>query len=394
VGFFHYGDPTSATFDINELEHFVPGTTTPTTPASVDVSTIDTDSSGTITASEVLTHLQSQGIDTVDLYTTYQNISDGGGPWISNINLTPLSPTDTIDLSQLSTLYASVRDSAGEKVALNYLARIQLTGTLNQAPTTSPITLTSSEGETLDIDFDQYVTDPEGQPLSYQVISSDAGAPTISISGGMGTVVMPATTTTTDYQYTYQVTDSQGATATDTITITNTNVNNPSAIADLIQVAPNNTVNGNLLENDANASTIENFTNPAEGILNLNTADGSYTYTAGANTGTFSFSYTIENQFGEQDTATVNIEVDEVFSVFEVSLSKQLVIYPNPVKESFNISLYGNTISLDVLNIKVLDLTGRVVLENTTNVSELQAGLYLVKITYQNQTVVKRIVKE
>jgi hypothetical protein len=127
----------------------------------VDVSTIDTDSSGTITASEVLTHLQSQGMDVVDLYTTYQNISDGGGPWISNINSTPLSPDDIIDLSQLSTLYASAFDNAGNKVSRNYLARIQLTGTLNQAPTTSPITLTASEGETLDIDFGQYVTDPE-----------------------------------------------------------------------------------------------------------------------------------------------------------------------------------------------------------------------------------------
>jgi hypothetical protein len=210
----------------------------------------------------------------------------------------------------------------------------------------------------------------------------------------MGTVMMPATASMIDYQYTYNVTDSQGGTATDTITITNSNVNNPSAIADLIQVAPNNTVNGNLLENDANASTIENFTNPAEGILNLNTADGSYTYTAGANPGTFSFSYTIENQFGEQDTTTVNIEVDEVFSIFEVSLSKQLVIYPNPVKESFKISINGNTNNLDVLDIKILDLSGRLVLENSTNVTQLQAGQYLVQITYQNQTVVKRIVKE
>lgn len=77
-----------------------------------------------------------------------------------------------------------------------------------------------------------------------------------------------------------------------------------------------------------------------------------------------------------------------------------IVVYPNPSKGIFNISL-GN---IQPTAIDVYDLTGKVILsksaiqssniETSIDLSNAATGVYFVKITAENQSTVKRIIKE
>jgi hypothetical protein len=77
-----------------------------------------------------------------------------------------------------------------------------------------------------------------------------------------------------------------------------------------------------------------------------------------------------------------------------------VVVYPNPSKGIFNISL-GN---VKPTAINVYDLTGKIILSNSAiqssnietsiDLSNVATGIYFVKITADSQSTVKRIIKE
>ena len=77
-----------------------------------------------------------------------------------------------------------------------------------------------------------------------------------------------------------------------------------------------------------------------------------------------------------------------------------VVIYPNPSNGIFTIS-YGNS---KLSSIEVYDLTGKIIVskkeiqtsnfETSIDLSNTQTGIYFVKIATDNQTTVKRIIKE
>ena len=79
---------------------------------------------------------------------------------------------------------------------------------------------------------------------------------------------------------------------------------------------------------------------------------------------------------------------------------QNIVVYPNPSKGIFNIAL-GN---IQPTSIDVYDLTGKIILskkdiqisnvEASLNLSNAATGIYFVKITADNQSTVKRIIKE
>jgi len=79
---------------------------------------------------------------------------------------------------------------------------------------------------------------------------------------------------------------------------------------------------------------------------------------------------------------------------------QNIVLYPNPSKGIFNIAL-GN---IQPTAIDVYDLTGKIILskkdiqisnvEASLNLSNAATGIYFVKITADNQSIVKRIIKE
>lgn len=85
-------------------------------------------------------------------------------------------------------------------------------------------------------------------------------------------------------------------------------------------------------------------------------------------------------------------------SVLESSLESSIRLYPNPVKDNLNIE---NTNQLD-LNIKVFNILGKEVystnnnasINHNINLSSLKTGVYLVRLTANNQTLTKRLIKE
>ena len=79
-------------------------------------------------------------------------------------------------------------------------------------------------------------------------------------------------------------------------------------------------------------------------------------------------------------------------------LSSNLTVYPNPANNVLNIS---NSVNATINNVDVTDLNGRVIksvkvnaTEGQISVSDLAAGMYMVKITTDQGTGVKKIVKQ
>ena len=75
-------------------------------------------------------------------------------------------------------------------------------------------------------------------------------------------------------------------------------------------------------------------------------------------------------------------------------IDKEITIYPNPANEILNIKNNER-----IKNVTIYDILGKVVLEKNVdfeqiNISNLISGLYLVKISTESETVVKKIIKE
>lgn len=77
--------------------------------------------------------------------------------------------------------------------------------------------------------------------------------------------------------------------------------------------------------------------------------------------------------------------------------ANQTSIYPNPVSNSFNVNLSSKFSSNDV-KVTVTDLTGKTIktfgAEKNYNVSDLAAGVYVVKITDGKNTISKKLIKK
>jgi gliding motility-associated-like protein len=113
---------------------------------------------------------------------------------------------------------------------------------------------------------------------------------------------------------TWTVTDSHGNTSTCSITVTVTAP--PVAVDDNATTDINTAVIIDVLANDTDCadglvpSTVINTSNPANGTVVVNPADGSFTYTPNTDfTGTDSFTYTVCNAQGVCDEALVTITI-------------------------------------------------------------------------------------
>ncbi|BAO76060.1 T9SS type A sorting domain-containing protein [Winogradskyella sp. PG-2] len=87
-----------------------------------------------------------------------------------------------------------------------------------------------------------------------------------------------------------------------------------------------------------------------------------------------------------------------LLNVSERRLENSIKLYPNPAKDNLNIE---NINQLD-LNIKIYNVLGKEVyssnnstsINHNINSSSLKTGVYLVSLTADNQTVMKRLIKE
>lgn len=185
---------------------------------------------------------------------------------------------------------------------------------VNDGPVANDDTLrvnedTSATGRVLTND-----DDVDGDSLTVSVLT-DVSHGTIAMQGtGRYTYTPDAGFFGTD-SFTYQIDDGMGGTDSATVTITVNEVNfGPDANHDYFDAAQNETISGNVLDNDMDpdddALSVSIVHDVRNGTLDL-TADGSFVYTPDAAfSGEERFTYELSDGKGGTDRATVRITVD------------------------------------------------------------------------------------
>lgn len=119
----------------------------------------------------------------------------------------------------------------------------------------------------------------------------------------------------------------------------------------------------------------------------------------GMDAGEYKFNYTVTSEYCPTDTSTVTIILIDCTDLDE-NAQEELVVYPNPVVDELtvqNIAIDGNAV------IEVLDIEGRVIFsKNVSNVfgnytidmSDIESGVYLVRVTAEDSVQKVRVVKQ
>ncbi|WP_390342602.1 tandem-95 repeat protein [Variovorax boronicumulans] len=171
-------------------------------------------------------------------------------------------------------------------------------------------------------------TTDEDTPVSGQVVGSDVDGDTLTYVKGSdpahGTVTVNADGTYTytpganfhgTDSFTVTVSDGHGGTVTSTVNVTINPVNDAPTVPDYTKTTNEDTpVNGQVVGSDIDGDTLTytKGSDPAHGTVTVN-ADGTYTYTPGANFhGTDSFTVTVSDGHGGTTTSTVNVTINPV----------------------------------------------------------------------------------
>lgn len=93
-----------------------------------------------------------------------------------------------------------------------------------------------------------------------------------------------------------------------------------------------------------------------------------------------------------------NFAVTEVLGTSQNELNSKFAVYPNPTKNTLNIS---NTMDASIQSIELSDMNGRTVknfkvanlTETQVNISDISQGVYMMKITSDKGSLVKKVVK-
>jgi hypothetical protein len=123
--------------------------------------------------------------------------------------------------------------------------------------------------------------------------------------------------------------------------------------------------------------------------------------TSGSLAGQYNYDYIVTSTICPNDSANVIVIVDGscdyTASINEVAA--QWEIYPNPTSTILSVANYTG---LNVLQLEVLDINGKVILtsksvqqvQNDIDVTQLQTGMYIVRMKFEAQTVSKRFIKQ
>lgn len=276
---------------------------------------------------------------TVDVAGTYGSLNwAADGSYTYTLNM---SDPDYLALAAgataTDTFSYTISDGKGGTATANVI--ITITGG-NDAPTatdnegsvdvTSPIhtnnMVTGNEGNGVD-------SDPDGDTLTVTQLGLETN-PANDVSGTYGSINWAAdgsytyTLNTSDPDYLaladgatvtdtfpYTINDGKGGTATANVIITITKLVGPDAVDDTDTTAPGTSVTTDVLDNDDLGTTptsITSFTQPANGSVTCSATDCTYTPNSGFS-GVDTYTYTITDDNGLMDTATVRVTVGNIF---------------------------------------------------------------------------------
>jgi hypothetical protein len=132
-----------------------------------------------------------------------------------------------------------------------------------------------------------------------------------------------------------------------------------------------------------------------------NQAMGSNLDTSSNLGGQYNYDYVVTSTICANDTSNVIIIVDASCD-YTASLNEvaaQWEIYPNPTSTILSVA---NHSGLKVLHLEILDINGKVILtsksvhqvQNDIDVTQLETGMYIVRMKFEDQTVSKRFIKQ
>jgi hypothetical protein len=132
-----------------------------------------------------------------------------------------------------------------------------------------------------------------------------------------------------------------------------------------------------------------------------NQAMGSNLDTSSNLGGQYNYDYVVTSTVCANDTSNVIVIVDGScdYTAAINELAAQWEIYPNPTSTILSVA---NHSGLKVLDLEVLDINGKVILtsksvhqvQNDIDVTQLQTGMYIVRMKFEDQTVSKRFIKQ
>ena len=150
---------------------------------------------------------------------------------------------------------------------------------------------------------------------------------------------------------------------------------------------PDYWANGEASANDNCTDPVTNTSqDPAPGTL---LPDGVYTVTMCA-----------EDDYGNETCCTFELTIESILGLGDNELSKAIAMYPNPADNLVTIANSSNVL-LDTA--MIYDVNGKLVSqidlhdmqqEKVIDVSALASGVYMVQITGEQSTAVKRLIKE
>ena len=140
---------------------------------------------------------------------------------------------------------------------------------------------------------------------------------------------------------------------------------------------------------------------PAAGtLINANTATAT---ASGLVAGVYSFQLTVTDNNGATERDTIAVSV--IAQIFQQNISRDVKIYPNPVKDVVSVEIKcpvpNNAVSLILLSSKgdLVYQENKIVLigysiVKTIDMSYLKPGTYFLKVVYSNNfSVVKKMIK-
>jgi len=194
---------------------------------------------------------------------------------------------------------------------------VTVSGASNNAPVAGDDSVSRNEDSgTQSIDVTGNDSDPDGDSLTYTLVSGVSNGTLTALSNGVWAYAPQTHFNGTD-SFTYEVSDGNGGTDQATVTITVAPVNDdPAASDDAVTTSEDNAINVAVLSNDSDVDgdtlNVTSATNGSNGTTTVE-ADGTITYTPDADfNGSDSFTYTISDGNGGTDTASVAVTVTPV----------------------------------------------------------------------------------